>query len=117
MRAHVEHPLVIGELGQQLLGDGSAGAQPVLALLGGFVEAGVLDRGSGAVVDELNISNDAPFGDLDADPFEQNGHVVIASNTRGVISVDNQIRVESAKPGAAREGGTDMADAWITMKV
>jgi hyperosmotically inducible periplasmic protein len=41
-----------------------------------------------------------------------------AGNTRGVISVDNQIVVDDAgKPAAATEVGIDIADGWITTKV
>lgn len=54
----------------------------------------VLDRDTGTVVDELNVSGDDTFGDLDADPFEQNGRVVFASNTRGVIALDPRTGTE-----------------------
>jgi len=40
----------------------------------------------------------------------------LAGNTRGVHSVDNQLTVVAAKPGAQAEG-TDIADGWITTKV
>jgi outer membrane protein assembly factor BamB len=48
----------------------------------------VLDRATGAIVEELNFSDDDTFGDLDADPFLQNGRLVVASQTRGVIALD-----------------------------
>lgn len=48
----------------------------------------VLDRTTGAPVDELNLSGDDTFGDLDADPFLQHGRIITASQTRGVIAVD-----------------------------
>lgn len=48
----------------------------------------------------------------------------LATNTRGVVSVDNQLVVKSEKPGAAgttkgsaQEAGRDMSDGWITTKV
>lgn len=48
----------------------------------------------------------------------------LASNTRGVSSVDNQIKVEAGKPGvvaagkdSANQAGTEIADSWITTKV
>ena len=41
----------------------------------------------------------------------------LASNTRGVHSVNNQLVVEAGKPGAAAKAGTDIADGWITTKV
>jgi outer membrane protein assembly factor BamB len=48
----------------------------------------VLERDTGTVVDELSVSGDDTFGDLDADPFEQEGRIVFASQTRGVIALD-----------------------------
>ncbi len=48
----------------------------------------------------------------------------LALNTHGVMSVDNQLVVQNAKPGigatarsSARETGHDVADSWITTKV
>jgi hyperosmotically inducible protein len=48
----------------------------------------------------------------------------LAMNTRGVVSVDNQLVVKNAKPtaadaakGSAHEAGGDVADGWITAKV
>jgi osmotically-inducible protein OsmY len=41
----------------------------------------------------------------------------LASNTHGVHAVDNQLVVETGKPAAVKEGGTDIADGWITTKV
>jgi len=48
----------------------------------------------------------------------------LAMNTRGVVSVDNQLVVGGKKmavakdsKSAGKEGGTDMADSWITTKV
>jgi hyperosmotically inducible periplasmic protein len=48
----------------------------------------------------------------------------LALNTRGVVSVDNQLVVRDAKPGvvataksSVRETGHDIADSWITAKV
>lgn len=48
----------------------------------------ILERDSGTVVEELDISGDDTFGDLDADPFEQNGRVIFASHTRGIVALD-----------------------------
>ena len=42
---------------------------------------------------------------------------MLASNTLGVSSVDNQIMVEAAKPRVVKEEATDIADIWITTKV
>ena len=48
----------------------------------------------------------------------------LALNTRGVIAVDNQIKVNAMKPSVtetskqvANEAGADISDSWITMKV
>lgn len=48
----------------------------------------------------------------------------LAMNTRGVVSVDNQLTVDGAKPtmkesakSTVHEAGTDVADSWITTKV
>ena len=48
----------------------------------------------------------------------------LALNTRGVVSVDNQLVVKNAKPSAAdkvkgstKEAKSDVADGWITTKV
>jgi hyperosmotically inducible periplasmic protein len=45
----------------------------------------------------------------------------LAMNTRGVVSVDNQLVVKDVKPAiggvAKTSAGTDMADGWITTKV
>jgi len=41
----------------------------------------------------------------------------LASNTRGVHSVNNQLVVEAGKPGSAKTESTDVADGWITTKV
>lgn len=48
----------------------------------------------------------------------------LAMNTRGVVSVDNQLVVTGAKPtvvdsakSSAAEAGKDIADSWITTKV
>lgn len=48
----------------------------------------------------------------------------LAQNTRGVVSVDNQIKIVAAQPGigdkakaGANEAGQDISDAWITTKV
>jgi hyperosmotically inducible protein len=48
----------------------------------------------------------------------------LALNTRGVVSVDNQLVVNGAKPtmtesakASANEAGADAADSWITTKV
>lgn len=65
----------------------------------------ILDRNTGAVVDEINVSQDDTFGDLDADPFEQEGRVVLASNTRGIIALDPRVGTElwrTAEPGIVR---------------
>jgi hyperosmotically inducible protein len=47
------------------------------------------------------------------------GH--LAMNTHGVISVDNQLQIDSSKSNRnssyAKETGNDIADGWITMKV
>lgn len=48
----------------------------------------VIDRTTGAVIEELDLSVDDTFGDLDADPFAQDGRVVAASQTRGVVAID-----------------------------
>lgn len=55
----------------------------------------ILERDTGSVVDELDVSADDTFGDLDADPFEQNGRVIFASNTRGVIALDPRTGTEA----------------------
>ncbi len=49
----------------------------------------VLDRQNGTVIAEYNLSDDDVFGDLDADPLMQNGHIVVASQTRGVMALDS----------------------------
>ena len=42
----------------------------------------------------------------------------LAMNTHGVHAVNNQLVLETGKPGAvAKTEGTDMADGWITTKV
>ena len=41
----------------------------------------------------------------------------LAGNTRGVHSVNNQLVVEAAKPGVAKNATNDIADGWITTKV
>jgi hyperosmotically inducible protein len=41
----------------------------------------------------------------------------LAANTRGVDSVNNQLVVETAKPGVAKNATNDVADGWITTKV
>lgn len=65
----------------------------------------VLDRTTGAVVDEVDISSDDTFGDLDADPLEQRGRVVVASQTRGVVALDARSLAEvwrTPEPGIVR---------------
>jgi hyperosmotically inducible periplasmic protein len=49
---------------------------------------------------------------------------LLANNTHGVVSVDNQIRVEAPKPGVAETAkettdaaGSAISDTWITTKV
>lgn len=64
-----------------------------------------LDRDTGTVVEEINVSGDDTFGDLDADPFEQNGRIVFASNTRGIIALDPRTGTEqwrTNEPGIVR---------------
>lgn len=48
----------------------------------------------------------------------------LAMNTRGVVAVDNQLRIKGEKPGfvaaakdAASEAKHDVADSWVTTKV
>ncbi len=48
----------------------------------------------------------------------------LAQNTRGVVSVDNQLKIVAAQPSVAdkakagaSEAGQDISDAWITTKV
>lgn len=41
----------------------------------------------------------------------------LATNTRGVDSVHNQLVVETAKPGVAKNATNEVADGWITTKV
>lgn len=42
----------------------------------------------------------------------------LAMNTRGVVSVDNQLLVKAdAAKGSAQEAGRDITDGWITAKV
>jgi hyperosmotically inducible protein len=41
----------------------------------------------------------------------------LAANTHGASSVDNQLVIEAAKAGVARNAGMDFADGWITTKV
>ncbi|HEY4220972.1 MAG TPA: PQQ-binding-like beta-propeller repeat protein [Myxococcota bacterium] len=82
----------------------------------------ILDRATGTVVDELNISGDDTFGDLDADPFEQNGHVVLASNTKGVMAIDPRTGAElwkTPEPGIVRlaRGGNHMVVAAGPQKI
>jgi outer membrane protein assembly factor BamB len=55
----------------------------------------VLDRTTGVLVEELNLSGDDTFGDLDADPFMQGEHLVVASHTRGVIALDPKSGAEA----------------------
>lgn len=54
-----------------------------------------LDRDTGTVIDEVGLSGDDSFGDIDADPFVQRGHVVVASASRGVIALDVRSRAEA----------------------
>ena len=54
----------------------------------------ILERDTGTVVDELGLSGDDSFGDLDADPFVQRGRIVVASASRGVISLDERTHAE-----------------------
>ncbi len=65
----------------------------------------MLDRDTGSVVNEVDISNDDTFGDLDADPFEQDGRVVLASNTKGIVALDPRAGTElwrTPEPGIVR---------------
>ena len=48
----------------------------------------------------------------------------LAQNSRGVVAVDNQLKVDSAKPSlvddaehSAKNAGHDVADTWITTKI
>ncbi|MBI1947222.1 MAG: PQQ-binding-like beta-propeller repeat protein [Deltaproteobacteria bacterium] len=65
----------------------------------------ILERDTGTVIDELGLSGDDSFGDLDADPFVQRGHVVVASASRGVIALDVKSHAEvwrAPEPGVVR---------------
>ena len=57
-------------------------------------------------------------------PSERDVATRLAMNTRGVVSVDNQMVVKNPKPTAAetakasaQEAKRDVADSWITTKV
>ena len=77
-----------------------------------------LDRDTGAQVDDLNLSKDDAFGDLDADPILHTGRrggprVIVASHSRGIYAVDPRTNVSSwhtAEPGIVRlaAGGQPM---------
>lgn len=54
----------------------------------------ILERDTGTVVDEIALSGDDSFGDLDADPFVQRGHIVVASASRGVLALDERTHAE-----------------------
>ena len=54
----------------------------------------VLERDTGTVMDEIGLSGDDSFGDLDADPLVQRGHLVVASASRGVIALDVKSHAE-----------------------
>ena len=54
----------------------------------------ILERDTGTVVDEIALSGDDSFGDLDADPFVQRGHILVASASRGIIALDARTHAE-----------------------
>ena len=56
----------------------------------------VLDRETGAVISEIDLSRGDAFGDIDADPvFQANRNVVVAaSQTRGITALDPRTTTE-----------------------
>ena len=82
----------------------------------------VLDRTTGAPVEEINLSADDTFGDLDADPFLQHGRIIAASHTRGVFALEAKNGTEAWRldePGIVRlaRGGNWMVVAAGAGKV
>jgi outer membrane protein assembly factor BamB len=87
---------------------------------------GILDRETGANLDELDLSRGDTFGDLDADPVlhrvDGATRVVVASQTRGVTAIDPRTNAEAwhnPEPGIVRlaNGGTPMIVAAGAGKV
>lgn len=110
--------------------------------------AASVDRGYGEVIDDVTINASVKSklvwskhtDGLATDVDTKRGKVTLtgtadsaaardlagrlAMNTRGVVAVDNQLVVKSAKPSgadtaksSATEAGKDVADSWITAKV
>ena len=82
----------------------------------------ILDAASGRVIDELSVSADEPLGDLDADPFLDAGHLVVASQTKGIVAYDVTTNAElwrNNEPGIVRlaRGGPDVTVAAGAGKV
>lgn len=78
----------------------------------------VLDRDTGAVMFEINLSQDDSFGDLDADPIAHQAKgertkIIVASQSRGIFALDPVSQLESwhtNEPGITRlaSGGQPM---------
>ena len=84
----------------------------------------VLDRDSGAVISEIDLSRGDAFGDLDADPVFQTARnvVIAASQTRGLTALDPRTTTEvwhNAEAGITRlaNGGEPMIVAAGAGKV
>jgi outer membrane protein assembly factor BamB len=86
----------------------------------------VLDRETGARIDDLDLSRGDTFGDLDADPLlhriDGAARVVVASQTRGIFAIDPRTNVEAwrnPEPGIVRlaNGGAPMIVAAGAGKV
>jgi outer membrane protein assembly factor BamB len=82
----------------------------------------ILEATTGRVIDELAVSADEPLGDIDADPFEQEGKLVVASHTKGVVAYDLASNAEvwrTTEPGIVRiaRGGPFMVVAAGAGKV
>jgi outer membrane protein assembly factor BamB len=86
----------------------------------------VLDRETGAKLDEIDVSRGDTFGDVDADPLlhrvEGMTRVVVASHTRGVVALDPRTHAEMWRlnePGIVRlaNGGAPMIVAAGAGKV
>lgn len=78
----------------------------------------ILDRGTGATLDELDLSRGDAFGDLDADPIFHptlGGRVIVASQTRGIFALDPRTNVESWRTEEA--GITRLATGGAPMLV
>ncbi|MBM4281985.1 MAG: hypothetical protein FJ137_14905 [Deltaproteobacteria bacterium] len=86
----------------------------------------VLDRETGARLEELDLSRGDAFGDIDADPLwhrvDGASRVIVASHTRGLFALDPRTHAETwrnAEPGIVRlaNGGAPMIVAAGAGKV